>query len=79
MPGSNPRALEKAKGLPADGLIFDLEDAVAPAAKAEARERVADAIRAGGMTLIDVKTEEADLEDVFLQLTSKAKEPVSAA
>jgi ABC-2 type transport system ATP-binding protein len=40
---------------------------------------VLDAIRAGGMTLIDVKTEEADLEDVFLQLTSKAKEPVSAA
>lgn len=40
--------MEKAKGLPADGLIFDLEDAVAPAAKAEARERVADAIRAGG-------------------------------
>ncbi|MCP1168747.1 ABC transporter ATP-binding protein [Limimaricola litoreus] len=40
---------------------------------------VLDAIRAGGMTLMDVKTEEADLEDVFLQLTSKAGEPVSAA
>ena len=30
MPGSNPRALEKARSLPADALIFDLEDAVAP-------------------------------------------------
>ena len=47
MPGSNPRALEKAKALAADGLIFDLEDAVAPAAKTEARERVAGAVRGG--------------------------------
>ena len=37
MPGSNPRALGKARTLPADGLIFDLEDAVAPAAKEAAR------------------------------------------
>jgi citrate lyase subunit beta / citryl-CoA lyase len=40
MPGANERALEKAKGLPADALILDLEDAVAPDAKTEARERV---------------------------------------
>ena len=40
MPGSNPRALEKARSLPADGLIFDLEDAVAPADKITAREAV---------------------------------------
>lgn len=40
MPGANERALEKAKGLPADALILDLEDAVAPAAKEAARERV---------------------------------------
>ena len=40
MPGANERALEKAKTLPADALILDLEDAVAPDAKAEARERV---------------------------------------
>ena len=38
MPGSNARALEKARSLPADALIFDLEDAVAPDAKATARE-----------------------------------------
>ncbi|HYZ25338.1 MAG TPA: aldolase/citrate lyase family protein, partial [Geminicoccaceae bacterium] len=48
MPGSNARALEKARSLPADGLIFDLEDAVAPDAKARAREQVCAAIRAGG-------------------------------
>jgi citrate lyase subunit beta/citryl-CoA lyase len=48
MPGSNARALEKARSLPADGLIFDLEDAVAPDAKASAREQVCAVIRAGG-------------------------------
>jgi len=48
MPGSNPRALEKAKSLPADGLILDLEDAVAVAAKTEARDLVAAAVKAGG-------------------------------
>jgi citrate lyase subunit beta / citryl-CoA lyase len=48
MPGSNARALEKAKSLPADALIFDLEDAVAPDAKASAREQVCAAVRAGG-------------------------------
>ena len=37
MPGSNVRALEKARDLPADGLILDLEDAVAPEAKGMAR------------------------------------------
>lgn len=40
MPGANTRALEKARTLPADALIFDLEDAVAPDAKAQARENV---------------------------------------
>ena len=48
MPGANDRALEKARGLPADCLILDLEDAVAPDAKADARERVAEAVRARG-------------------------------
>jgi citrate lyase subunit beta/citryl-CoA lyase len=48
MPGSNPRALEKARALPADGLIFDLEDAVAPEAKETARAAVAAAVTAGG-------------------------------
>ncbi|HEX5455666.1 MAG TPA: CoA ester lyase [Stellaceae bacterium] len=48
LPGSNPRALEKARGLPADGLIFDLEDAVAPDMKDSARAAVAAAVSAGG-------------------------------
>lgn len=48
MPGSNARALEKARSLPADGLILDLEDAVAPDAKATARKQIADAVAAKG-------------------------------
>ena len=48
MPGSNARALEKGKGLPADALILDLEDAVAPDAKSTAREQVVAATREGG-------------------------------
>jgi citrate lyase subunit beta/citryl-CoA lyase len=48
MPGANERALEKARSLPADALILDLEDSVAPDAKAEARERVAAAAAGGG-------------------------------
>jgi citrate lyase subunit beta / citryl-CoA lyase len=48
MPGSNARALEKARELPADGVILDLEDAVAPEAKAQAREAVVKALKAGG-------------------------------
>lgn len=48
MPGSNERALDKARTLPADALILDLEDAVAPDAKASARDQVCAAVRAGG-------------------------------
>ena len=48
MPGSNARALEKAKTLPADALILDLEDAVAPDAKELARTQVCEAVKAGG-------------------------------
>src|SRR5690349_5052 len=48
MPGSNARALEKAKSLPADGVILDLEDSVAPEGKEAARQQVADAMKAGG-------------------------------
>jgi citrate lyase subunit beta/citryl-CoA lyase len=47
MPGANERALEKAKTLAADALIFDLEDAVAPDAKEAARERVCAAAASG--------------------------------
>ena len=48
MPGSNARAMEKAKSLDADALIFDLEDAVAPDAKPEARAQVCEMVKAGG-------------------------------
>jgi citrate lyase subunit beta/citryl-CoA lyase len=48
MPGSNARALEKARSLAADGIIIDLEDAVAPDAKDAAREQAVAAIKAGG-------------------------------
>ncbi|WP_276606478.1 CoA ester lyase [Nocardioides sp. GY 10127] len=47
MPGSNARALEKAKSIACDGLILDLEDAVAPDAKPEAREAVCAAAASG--------------------------------
>ncbi|MBW0013005.1 CoA ester lyase [Mycobacterium sp.] len=48
LPGNKPRALDKAKGLAADVLIFDLEDAVGPDAKADSRVAVFDAIASGG-------------------------------
>src|SRR5262249_58729836 len=48
VPGSNPRFLEKAKGLPADQVFLDLEDAVAPLAKPEARKNVVAALNEEG-------------------------------
>jgi citrate lyase subunit beta/citryl-CoA lyase len=54
MPGSNARALEKAQTLPADALILDLEDAVAPDAKELARTQVCDAVKARGFGLREV-------------------------
>ena len=57
MPGANARALEKARELPADALILDLEDAVAPEAKAEARARVCAAAASGayGQRLVTIR------------------------
>lgn len=48
LPASNARAIDKARGLDCDAVILDLEDAVAPDAKAEARRAMAEAIAAGG-------------------------------
>jgi citrate lyase subunit beta/citryl-CoA lyase len=48
MPGSNARAIEKARTLPVDAVILDLEDSVAPEAKSSAREQVLAALNAGG-------------------------------
>jgi len=50
LPASNPRAIEKARGLNADAVILDLEDAVAPDAKAEARQAAVEALSAGGFS-----------------------------
>ena len=47
MPAANDRALEKAQTIPADAIIFDLEDAVAPDAKAAARDKAVAAVRSG--------------------------------
>ena len=71
VPGANDRALEKARELPADGLIFDLEDAVAPDAKASARTAVATAVGQAGygkrelvlrVNGLDTEWSEADLK-----------------
>lgn len=48
MPGANERAMQKARGIDCDGVIFDLEDAVAPEVKPRAREQIAAAILVGG-------------------------------
>ncbi len=48
MPGSNARALDKGRTISADGLILDLEDAVAPDAKTQARAQICDALKTGG-------------------------------
>jgi len=48
VPGSNERALEKCRTLPTDGVIFDLEDAVAPSAKVQARDNIIRTLRKGG-------------------------------
>lgn len=48
IPGSKPRALDKARGLPVDAIIFDLEDAVAPEEKDAARATLDEALQTGG-------------------------------
>jgi len=78
MPGSNPRALEKAKTLAADVLILDLEDSVAPDAKETARAQVAQTVHAGGFgqreILIRINTLETPwgTDDLHAALTAGA-------
>ena len=64
MPGSNERALEKAKSIPCDGLILDLEDAVAPDAKPAAREAACAAAASGdyGRRELTIRVNGADTE-----------------
>ncbi|MEM9145596.1 MAG: CoA ester lyase [Pseudomonadota bacterium] len=91
MPGSRARALDKARSLPADALILDLEDAVALAEKAEARRLVADALATGGygkrelivrINGFDTEWGEADLEMVAVSsadavLVPKVEDPAT--
>jgi citrate lyase subunit beta / citryl-CoA lyase len=77
MPGSNPRALEKARNLAADGIILDLEDSVAPEAKALARDQIAQAVAAKGFgkreILIRVNTLDSPwwIDDVTMAGTAR--------
>src|SRR5690606_38465817 len=76
MPGANERALEKAKTLPADALIFDLEDAVSPDAKEAARERVCAAAASGDYgkreVAIRVNGLDTDWHDADLRAAAQA-------
>ena len=62
MPSSNARALEKAKTIPADAIIFDLEDAVAPDAKDSARTQAVAAVRSGqyGKRVLTIRCNDLD-------------------
>jgi len=72
MPGSNARALEKGRTLPADGLILDLEDAVAPDAKAQARENVVKALDEGGYGKREIQLRINGLETPWGQADAQA-------
>jgi citrate lyase subunit beta/citryl-CoA lyase len=65
MPGSNARALEKARNLPADVIILDLEDSVAPDAKGLARDQIAQAIAAKGFGKREVWVRTNSLESAW--------------
>ena len=72
MPGANVRALDKARSLPADGLILDLEDAVAPDAKASARDNVVKALADGGYGQRELFVRINGLETPWGQLDAQA-------
>jgi citrate lyase subunit beta/citryl-CoA lyase len=65
MPGSNTRALEKGRALPADALILDLEDAVAPDAKDSGRANIAAALAEGGYGAREILLRVNGLETVW--------------
>ena len=65
VPGSNPRMIEKSRGLAVDYVFLDLEDAVAPGAKVRARSAVAEAIAAGGWTAATVAVRVNDLSTPY--------------
>ena len=61
VPGSSPKMLDKAQGLPADQVFLDLEDAVAPLAKVDARRNVIAALADGDTLVIAAKGRVADM------------------
>src|ERR1700761_1131878 len=67
MPGSNARALEKARNLPTDGIILDLEDSVAPEAKPLARDQIAQAVAAKGFGKREIIIRTNNLESPWWQ------------
>jgi citrate lyase subunit beta/citryl-CoA lyase len=75
MPGANDKALEKAKTLPTDAIIFDTEDSVAPDMKATAREKVAAAVASGeyGSRELTIRVNGLDTEWCTDDLRSAAK------
>ena len=80
MPSSNARALEKAKTIPADAIIFDLEDAVAPDAKESARTQAVAAVRSGqyGRRVLTIRCNGLDTPWVEDDLLEAATSGVSA-
>ena len=80
MPGINARAHEKARTLPADGLIFDLEDSVAPEEKQNARARINDTVKAAGFGAREIAVRINGLDSPFWRddLASLAKLPLDA-
>ena len=78
MPGSNARALEKARTLPADVVILDLEDAVAPDAKETARAQVAAAVTQGGFGHREVVVRINGLDTAWGDADLKALAPTGA-
>ena len=76
VPGSNARALDKARSLDADVLIFDLEDGVAPSAKEQAREQVIAALARGGFraeTVIRINHPSTRLGAADLKAAAKSR------
>ena len=75
MPGANDKALEKAKSLPTDAIIFDTEDSVAPDMKAVAREKVAAAAQSGeyGSRELTIRVNSLDTEWAVDDLRSAAQ------
>jgi citrate lyase subunit beta/citryl-CoA lyase len=80
MPAANERALDKAKGIPADALIFDLEDAVAPDAKPDARRNAVAAVLSGeyGNKEITIRCNGLDTQWGHEDLAAAAMANVSA-